>query len=169
MSIEQQLKEVIEKNLPQQVGETLKRRLEQLEKDSEELQKAKTKLETLDQKCEKLKLEITELSEQNASLKKREDNISQREASVAQKEVELPVTIAEIRAVEAEKRADMSERIVMKVFSSPVFRRTVDENDNYRHIREDIPLLDQYGCTQYRSMTKEVKSGSSSTTQETID
>jgi DNA repair exonuclease SbcCD ATPase subunit len=87
----EQFKEVIEKNLPAQVGETLRKRLErcdELEKEIEEISKNR------DSFCEALQKNKDVLEEKLEFIRKQKaviDDIVDREKTVSRKEIDLEI------------------------------------------------------------------------------
>lgn len=121
--VEKEIEEIIKKNLPAQVGEVLKTRLEQAERDTNTV---KRQLEQIISKT----ATIVELEKTIADYKQfdeRNSKLEVREKAVAEKERNYKVFEAELKLNEAEKRTNDAVNFVGMVFKSPVFRKTVSE------------------------------------------
>lgn len=128
--MQQELLQVIEKNLPSEVGKTLQKRLALC--DDLEIQVANWKTE-----FEKLKTATAEVTEKYNILKGREVSIidqananDKKEKELQQKEIKLDKSNAELKAAESEKRADQLKEVLGIVFRSPIYKRTYQENNN---------------------------------------
>ena len=127
--MQDQLLQVIEKNLPSEVGKTLQKKLEQAGQDEESLRQAIIRIESLVQSNKKLE-------EENKSLKDERDNILtveslniKTEKELQKKQIELDKSMAELKSQEAEKRADQLKEVLGIVFKSPVYRRQYNESN----------------------------------------
>lgn len=123
----EEIKVIIEKNLPAQVGDVLKIRLKQADKDAEELKatviaynNARKEIELHLAKIE----EYRKLDERNAALNKREEDVSERERN-------KKVWEAELKLSEAEKRISENVNFVGMVFRSPIYRKSTSEYYNH--------------------------------------
>ena len=101
--MEKEISEIIEKQLPKQVGEVLQKRLSELENKEKELEVLKKKVANLEI-SEKEKIE--ELN-RHIDLDKKLSQISQKEVELNQKELKLNNTILEHKLEEANKRAEL--------------------------------------------------------------
>jgi len=123
----EEIKAVIEKNLPAQVGSTLKDVLAQGEKDARELKDLRESYGFAQKRISELEQKLSDyrvLDERNAAL-------DHREAEVDQKIRDQKVFEAELKATAAEARANEMAGFVGMVFRSPVFRRHINEYDHY--------------------------------------
>jgi hypothetical protein len=124
MNIE--IQEAIKKSLPQQVGEALKQRLEQADKDSKEIKELKNTIAKIQGERITLQSKVTEyekLDERNLKLTERENLVSQQER-------ELKLTIADLKLAEAEKRNVDMVNLTALVFKSPVYKTYIQESKN---------------------------------------
>lgn len=122
-----EINEIIKKNLPAQVGELLKQRLDQAESDAKELIRYKQA------DTDKAKI-IRELEETIKEYKKQDDRNSKlelREKEVEQAERNRKVFEAELKLAEAEKRLADNTNFVGMVFKSPIFRKSTSESTSY--------------------------------------
>jgi len=118
-----EIRAIIEKNLPSQVGETLKKVIDQGRMDAETLKTIRTTLELRTKDNASLQERINEY-------KKRDDDcikILEREGEVAQGERNQKVFESELKLKEAEKRINEITNFVGMAFKSPVYRKSVDD------------------------------------------
>jgi HD-GYP domain-containing protein (c-di-GMP phosphodiesterase class II) len=120
--MEQEIKDIIAKNLPQHVGEVLKEKLEQADRDAVEIKRLYSLLEKKEESIAKLEKQNHEfslrLSQENA-LKDREQKLEDRERN-------LEIEMLNLKLAESEKRNDIGNRLVETVFRSPVYRKQVE-------------------------------------------
>ena len=125
--MEQEIKDIIAKNLPEQVGNVLKERLENAERDAKDLGSLRMDygnlLAQLDEKDKKIK----ELS----YLEDRLDYIKATEEAIKERRMEMALQISDIKLQEAEKRADELRNVLEIVFKSPVYRKSHLTNVHY--------------------------------------
>jgi hypothetical protein len=125
--MEQEIKDIIAKNLPEQVGNVLKERLENAERDAKDLGSLRMDygnlLAQLDEKDKKIK----ELS----YLEDRLDYIKATEEAIKERKMEMALQISDIKLQEAEKRADELRNVLEIVFKSPVYRKSHLTNVHY--------------------------------------
>lgn len=119
----EEIKKIIEKNLPAQVGDVLKQRLEQAEKDAVILKQQEEALISRNATIAGFEKQIAEYKK----LDERNNKLEEREKAVETKERNSKVFEAELKATEAEKRANELFGFVGMVFKSPIFRKsTID-------------------------------------------
>jgi len=141
MSLELQLKEVIEKNLPKQVGETLQKRLEELERVERDY---KTKVEVE----KNLRKEIDELNER---LKSQEElqvwrvQLWDKESKLEERERNLEIELLKVKLEESNKRADTSKELVSLVFKNSTYKYSEFNKDQVLA----SPVLGSHGNTYY--------------------
>jgi len=130
-----EIQEAIKKSLPNQVGEALKQRLEQADKDAKELKAQKD-----------LNLHLQDLNENQYSqingykkLDERNSKLEAREKVCEEQELNLKLTIAELKLAEAEKRNVDMVNLTALVFKSPVYKEFISET--------------QHGMTQWNQST----------------
>lgn len=124
MNIKTEMQEIIKKNLPAEVGEVLKERLAQADKNAIELESKKAQIETLIGNQNALNKRIDEyvkLNERNARLDERENLIEARER-------QAKVTELEIMLAEANKRADIVVDFTKGLVRNTSFRESVYHN-----------------------------------------
>jgi len=129
MNIQKEISEAINKQLPAEVGDVLKARLEQADKDRDAL-------ELLDGVLKGLEVRVEELSTSNVKLTKKAQEVEgkeklniKKEEELAKRELELDKTIAVSKQENAEKITDKMEDLVKIVFKSPVYRKEMTSNE----------------------------------------
>lgn len=143
-----EINEAIKKNLPQEVGELLKKELDEL-KDLRKLKKVHLeKIEQLNIDIESLNSEYSIIHEKNQILIEKEKDVINREKAVSEREIEL-----KLLEQKAKLTAEFSERTVvnaMNFYSIPFKNTTLRETFNKTLIQETQFV--QQG-TQYNSNT----------------
>jgi len=120
--MEQEIKDIIAKNLPQHVGEVLKQRLDQADRDAVELKRLES---VLDKKEEY----INKLENQNREFSARISDglaLQQRERAIEDRERNLELEMLKLKLAESEKRNTIGTQLVETVFRSPVYRKHVE-------------------------------------------
>jgi DNA repair exonuclease SbcCD ATPase subunit len=120
--MEQEIKDIIAKNLPQHVGEVLREKLEQADRDAVGIKRLESKL------TEKEDL-ITDLTNQIFTLQrqvKAESVLDERQKNLEDRERNLELEMLKLKLAESEKRNDIGNRLVETVFRSPVYRKQVE-------------------------------------------
>lgn len=121
-----EIRAIIEKNLPAQVGEVLKTRLEQAEKD---VIKIKQQEETLQSKnaaitqFEKLVADYKTKDEQNAKLEA-------RELAVTEAERNLKIATLEYQLVSEKEKTDFTKNVALGLVRNTEFRKTIFDSEN---------------------------------------
>ena len=127
--MKQEIQELIAKNLPAQVGEVLKKRLEDADKYEVLVKAQKEMLNDKDGEIKCLKAEI----EKYMKFDTRNSELDQREREISKRENTMEVWEAKLKLAEAEKRISDNVNFVGMVFKSPVFRKYTNEYDNYQN------------------------------------
>jgi uncharacterized protein involved in exopolysaccharide biosynthesis len=124
--MEKELKEIIDKNLPAQVGERLQSRLA-------EIPKLESEKASIQGRVDGLTKELVSVNQQVQVLK----HLNGKEQEIAAKELEVneglrnqEIDILKVRLEESEKRVKEMHGLVMTVFKSPVYRKSY-MNDLY--------------------------------------
>jgi predicted nucleic acid-binding Zn-ribbon protein len=120
--MEQEIKEIIAKNLPQHVGDVLKSRLADADRLEYEVVKLESALSSAQKDIEHLKEKLQE--ERNHTYS--EQQLKSELFRVEERERKLEMEILKLKLDESEKRADISTRLVETVFRSPVYRKHVE-------------------------------------------
>lgn len=120
--MEQEIKDIIAKNLPQHVGDVLRERLnkaDQFEAEVDYLKKALAEAnEDIDDLREKLNKERLHTYS--------EEQLKSELFRVGERERNLEVEMLKLKLDESEKRADIGTKLVETVFRSPVYRKHVE-------------------------------------------
>lgn len=138
-----EIKAIIEKNLPAQVGDSLKLVLEQGKKDSETVKQQKEQIEkllkTLQEK-EELILTYKKFDERNSALEAREKACEMQERDLKVKTLEYQL--------EAEKsKTVFSQNVALGLVRNTEYRRDLFDSVS-------SPQLDQYGNIIYANKTQ---------------
>jgi predicted nucleic acid-binding Zn-ribbon protein len=120
--MEQEIKDIIAKNLPQHVGDVLKSRLADADRLEYEVVKLESALSSAQKDIEHLKEKLQE--ERNHTYS--EQQLKTELFRVEERERKLEMEILKLKLDESEKRADISTRLVETVFRSPVYRKHVE-------------------------------------------
>lgn len=135
-----EIKAIIEKNLPAQVGETLKQVLEQGKKDSETVKQQAEQIN----KLLKTVQERDELIQTYKKFDERNSSLESREKACEIQERDLKVKTLEYQ-LEAEKsKTVFSQNVALGLVRNTEYRRTIMDNVNE-------PYKDQYGNIQYQN------------------
>lgn len=124
--METEIKAIIEKNLPAQVGDVLKLRLEQAEKD---VVKVKQQEEALQSK----NVTITGLEKQVADYKKfdeRNATLEAREKAVADGERNLKVATLEFQLTAEKEKTQFSKDVALGLVRNTEFRKHIFDSEN---------------------------------------
>ncbi len=120
--MEQEIKDIIAKNLPQHVGDVLKERLNKADKLEKEVDYLNKVLTEAQKDIEHLKEKLQE--ERNHTYS--EQQIKTELFRLEERERKLEMEILKLKLEESEKRADISTKLVETVFRSPVYRKHVE-------------------------------------------
>lgn len=121
-----EIKAIIKKNLPAEVGETLKQVLEQGEINAKLVEEYGDKLKQREKEIEILNRRVSN----EEVLLKRTNDVQTRENNVSQKERDQKVFEAELKLLEAEKRVNEIVGFTGMVLKSPIYRKSILENEN---------------------------------------
>ncbi len=120
--MEQEIKEIIAKNLPQHVGDVLKSRLADADRLEYEVTKLESSLSAAQKDIEYLKEKLEKERQHTYS----EEQLKSELFRVEERERKLEMEMLKLKLDESEKRADISTRLVETVFRSPVYRKHVE-------------------------------------------
>lgn len=124
--MDKEIREIIEKNLPSQVGKVLKERLEQAEKDDQSIKdqiKRNNKLIIQERELNKTISDYKKFDERNAKLDARGKEISEKERN-------FRVAELSIKLEEANKRADVVTEFTKGLVRNTTFRKKVFDSEN---------------------------------------
>lgn len=121
----EQIQEIVKKNLPAEVGDQLKRHLQEAEATSRRLQAVDAELQV---KCKALEACQAHVVDLEAKLKTAGD-LEKREKDVTHREIVLSVTLADQRAAAAEGRAQAVYDLASLAFRNPRIIRSSQESE----------------------------------------
>ena len=134
-----EIRAIIEKNLPQQVGEVLKQRLEQAEKDSNNVERLKSINENACSEIKELQGEIKkyiQFDDRNRDIDKREKELSENEQA-------FKCNTLQVKLDEANKRANIVTEFTHGLVRNTIFKKNIFESADQPQVQ------DQYGSNQY--------------------
>ena len=123
-----EMQAAIEKDIPNQVGEALKERLQKAENDKEDLSLHQKANATLREEVKQLKNNITQLNNRINKDGELHRNLKLREEEVGKREQDQAVFEAQLKSIESEKRAEQAIGLATSIFKSPVFRSTFSKS-----------------------------------------
>ena len=124
--LEQEMQEVIKKNLPAHVGDALKERLEQAEKDA-------IKVTQLEEALQSKNVTIIGLEKQVADYQKfdeRNATLETREKAVSEDERNLKITILEFQLNAEKEKTQFSKDVALGLVRNTEFRKHVFDSEN---------------------------------------
>lgn len=139
----QEIEEIIKKNLPAQVGEVLKKQLDQAEKDAATVIHQKERIEQQQTEINALSVKL----QKHYDLDQREAEIKTRELNVSDKERAIEVFALQIRLEEANKRAELISGFTAALVRNTEFRKTIFDSET------QSPFQDVNGTWHYPSPT----------------
>ena len=125
MDMEQEMQEVIKKNLPQHVGEVLKQRLEKAECDAVEVKELSRQLDKKNDLIKKLEESIfnyNKLDDRNAALEA-------REKAVAEKETKQKIAELEYQIHNEKDKSQFAKDVALGLVRNIEFRRNVFDTE----------------------------------------
>lgn len=118
--MKKEIQEIIEKNLPAQVGDVLKKRLEHLETVEGQYNNLRNDYNTVKNINTELHSRILELEAKIET----QDSLTVREKSLEQDQNSLDLTLSNMERDCSNNKVDMMYVILGQVFASPVYRKT---------------------------------------------
>lgn len=140
MTQEQEFQEVIKKNLPQQVGDVLKARLSQADKDSVEVERLNNLL--LQYTVDKSKLE--ERIENYKQFDKRNEALDGREKEIEAKEKAFEIEALKYQLSAEKDKTEFSKNIALGLVRNTEYRKTIFDSEI-----SGQPVVDGQGHTHY--------------------
>lgn len=141
--MEIEIKTIIEKHLPSQVGDVLKKTLEQAEKDAIKVNQQEQSLINKNHTITELEKEIAKyqkFDERNATLEAREKTVSDGERN-------LKISTLEFQIQCEREKAEFSKQVALGLVRNTEYRKNIFDNQN-------TPYTDKYGNTNYSNVTK---------------
>lgn len=141
--MEQEIQEIIKKNLPAQVGEILQKRLEQAESDYRSLQNLKEKMLSLDEQIIRLNEEISKYK----AFDSRNSLLEIREKLVSEQERNLKIETLEFQLQAEKEKTQFSKDVALGLVRNTEYKRSFMDN-------KTVPEgMDQYGNQRYATHT----------------
>lgn len=142
--MKQEIKEIIQKNLPAQVGEVLRETLEQAEKDAEQV---KILSENINKKTFEIKNLHYEIEEYR-KFDERNQQLEQREKDVANKERNLTIQQLTYELNSEKEKTQFSKDVALGLVRNTEFRKSIFDNTT------EPGGKDQYGNQYYVNKTQ---------------
>lgn len=120
--MEQEIKDIIAKHLPQHVGDVLKERLNKADELQGEFDMLKDRFNDAHNTIKHLEKEL----EKNIKHKHSEEDLLSQWGILEERQRNLEIQILNIKLEESEKRAQIGQHLVETVFKSPVYRKHVE-------------------------------------------
>lgn len=124
--MQEELKAVIEKNLPAQVGETLKQRLAQAETDAKLVQTQLTRIASLEDTVKRLENTVNEYrknDERNAALDAREQKVQEAERN-------LKIASLEYQLQTERDKSQFTRDVALGLVRNTTYRRHIFDSEN---------------------------------------
>lgn len=144
--MQKEIEDIINANLPAQVGEVLKKRLEQAEVDAKTVESQRGELERKSIEIKGLK----EFIDGHTALNLRELAIQEREFEVEKKERAIEVFGLQIKLEEANKRAELVAGFTQGLVRNIEFRKEIFDSETL------APFIDGNGNWQYPQPTSKM-------------
>lgn len=141
--METEIKAIIEKNLPAQVGDVLKQRLEQAEKDASKVKLQQQEIETKVEVIRLLEARLNDYSEFDS----RNSLLEAREKTVDQTERNLKIETLEFQILAEKEKTQFAKDVALGLVRNTEYKRTLFDS-------KSTPMNDQYGNTQYPTATQ---------------
>jgi len=124
--MEKEMQEIIKKNLPAQVGDALKTRLEQAEKDADTVKRQAEQIlskEAIIRCLEKIVSDYREFDARNVALEG-------REKAVADSERNLKIATLEFQLAAEKEKTTFSKEVALGLVRNTEYRKNVFDNEN---------------------------------------
>ena len=141
MTQEQELQEVLKKNLPQHVGDTLKARLEQADKDEKTVK-------TLEGTISNLNKEISEFKDiirKYQKLDERYEALNSREKELETKERNLEIETLKYQLQSEKDKTAFSQKVASGLVRNTEYRKTIFDSEN----KGGMGVMDSNGMYHY--------------------
>lgn len=125
MTLEQEIQESIKKNLPLQVGEALKKRLEEADKDKESL---KSFAVLNNNQAKKIK-QLEETIDKHNSITNREQALKAREEILKEAETKLEVKTLTYQLETEKEKVQFTKEVAMGLVRNTVFKKSIFDSE----------------------------------------
>lgn len=123
---EEEIQAIIKKSLPAHVGDVLKARLEQADKDEKALKDAKQVIDELQKTNTELRKDLILA---NKAIKD-EESLYQREIALAEGIRNLKIETLEYQLANEKDKTDFTKQVAMGLVRNTTFRKTVFDSEN---------------------------------------
>lgn len=120
-----EIQDIIKKNLPEHVGQVLKDRLEQAEKDASDVKTLKQMVAERDNDLDSLKKIIAEYKEKDS----RNAGLDAREAVLNAKETKFEVESLKVQLESEKHKSEFAESLAMGLVKNTTYKSTVFKNN----------------------------------------
>ena len=124
MKQEEELLEVIKKNLPEQSVSVIKDLIAKADKTDELVTTVNNNIS----KIAELTVSVDKLTKENNELSKKNISLKERDKTVSANEEKQKITIAELKQASAEEKVELMKDLVYRVFGNKVIMETVNKN-----------------------------------------
>lgn len=140
MTQEQEFQEVIKKNLPAQVGDVLKARLEQADRDANTIKTQDERIKELNQQV----MKANELIENYKQFDKRNEALDGREKGLKEKEIIFEIEVLKYQLLAEKDKTEFSKNIALGLVRNTEYRKTIFDSET-----SGQPITDGQGYTHY--------------------
>jgi len=126
MNTDLEIQEIIKKNLPQQVGDVLKVRLEQAERDANLVVQLKNTISQLEDSVKKHLIRINNYE----LLNDRNSKLDEREVLLNKKQHDLDLEILQQKFENEKDKSDFAKSLALGLVRNTEFRKSVFDNEN---------------------------------------
>jgi hypothetical protein len=141
--MKKEINEIIEKNLPAQVGQVLRERLEKADKDEALVSSLRGQIEVLKKDVETGLNTIKKYGEKDS----RNNNLDAREKAIKEGEIQLKVDTLEYQLESEKDKTKHAKELAMGLVRNTAYRKELFDT------KTGPEGLDQYGNVQYATHT----------------
>mgnify|MGYP000898615246 CR=1 FL=1 len=124
--LQQEINEVIEKNLPQQVGKVLQEKLAKADKDANELETKKEVIKVLEARINELNSALCKHSDLDSKIKKNED----LERELSERERNFKIILLENKLEVEKEKSEFAKAIGLGLVRNLDYRKTIFDSEN---------------------------------------
>ena len=141
MELKKELNAIIKRSLPQHVGETLRKRLEQADKDEEENKSLK---EELAENYEKIS-EQRSIIEEYKKFDERNKDLNRREKELEAGLIKLEIETLKYQLETEKEKTDFTKSIALGLVRNTQYKKTIFDTEN----KGGVPMQDGHGNFLY--------------------
>lgn len=158
MSMEQKFNEIIREQLPEKVGDELRKVLEDYEEAKKELKTKKTALENSEKWSKRIEAEKADLSARYVATSKELRELKTREKELIDREIKVEVTTLQAKLQAAQRVEDSLTNFMSSVSKNGAYRRSVFSS-------KDMHVPAVYGENHYMEQCESTKTLTETTTE----